>query len=156
MTRSSPGAARTSIPSIEPQALSAAPPSARRRRRSKAERRRIVEETLVPGASVARVARAHDVNANQVFYWRHLYKKGLLGDANASTSALIPVRIADLVDAGEQKFPASVPLPPKLTPASSRRGPRGIIHVETARARLRLEGSADPATLRTLLECLLA
>lgn len=156
MTRSSPGAARTSIPSIEPQALSTAPPSAGRRRRSKAERRRIVEETLVPGASVARVARAHDVNANQVFYWRHLYKKGLLGGADASTSALIPVRIADLVDAGEQKFPASVSPLPKLTPASSRRGPRGIIHVETTRARLRLEGSADPATLRTLLECLLA
>ena len=39
---------------------------AKRRRRSVQERRRIVEETLAPGASVARVARAHGVNANQV------------------------------------------------------------------------------------------
>ncbi len=31
-----------------------------------AEKRRIVEETLQPGASVAQVARAHGVNANQV------------------------------------------------------------------------------------------
>jgi transposase-like protein len=34
-----------------------------RRYRSKQERRQIVEETLKPGASVALVARAHDVNA---------------------------------------------------------------------------------------------
>jgi len=34
-----------------------------RQRRSIAEKRRIVEETLVEGASVARVARAHGINA---------------------------------------------------------------------------------------------
>ena len=42
----------------------------KRRRRSLEEKRRIVEETLEPGASVARVARQYAVNANQVFYWR--------------------------------------------------------------------------------------
>ncbi len=41
-----------------------------RRWRSVAEKRRIVELTLVPGASVALVARTHGVNANQVFKWR--------------------------------------------------------------------------------------
>jgi transposase-like protein len=44
-----------------------------RQRRSIAEKRRIVEETLMAGASVARVARRHGVNANQVFGWRRLY-----------------------------------------------------------------------------------
>ena len=44
-----------------------------RQRRSIADKRRIVEETLVEGASVARVARAHGLNANQVFGWRRLY-----------------------------------------------------------------------------------
>ena len=43
------------------------PPRTKRRYRSVEERRRIVEETLVPGTSVAIVARAHGVNANQVF-----------------------------------------------------------------------------------------
>jgi ABC-type antimicrobial peptide transport system permease subunit len=38
-----------------------------RRRRSADERRRVVEETLEAGASVARVALKHGVNANQVF-----------------------------------------------------------------------------------------
>ena len=40
----------------------------------------MVEETLAPGASVARVARAHGVNANQVFGWRKLYLAGKLGE----------------------------------------------------------------------------
>jgi len=43
------------------------------------EKRRIVEETLESGASVARVARRHAVNANQVFYWRKKYREGRLG-----------------------------------------------------------------------------
>ena len=50
-----------------------------RQRRSIAEKRRIVEETLAEGASVARIARAHGVNANQVFGWRRLYLSGRLG-----------------------------------------------------------------------------
>jgi Transposase len=33
----------------------------------------MVEEALQPGVSVARVARAHGVNANQLFGWRRLY-----------------------------------------------------------------------------------
>jgi hypothetical protein len=41
-----------------------------RRRRSVEEKRRIVQETLETGASVARVARRHAVDSNQVFYWR--------------------------------------------------------------------------------------
>ena len=44
-----------------------------RQRWSITEKRRIVEETLVEGASEARIARAHGVNANQVFGWRRLY-----------------------------------------------------------------------------------
>ncbi len=55
-----------------------------------AEKRRIVEETLQPGASVAKVARAHGVNANQVFAWRRQYRQGLLGE-NGETANLLPV-----------------------------------------------------------------
>ena len=36
-------------------------------RTSEEEKRRIVELTLLPGASIARVARENGVNANQVF-----------------------------------------------------------------------------------------
>jgi transposase len=42
------------------------------RYRTQAERRQIVEETLSGGASVATVARAHGVNANQLLHWHKL------------------------------------------------------------------------------------
>jgi transposase len=52
--------------------------SGRRRYRTTEEKRRIVEQTLSSGLSVASVAREHGVNANQVFYWRKLYRGGQL------------------------------------------------------------------------------
>ena len=61
-----------------------------RRRRTEDEKRRIVEETLQPGASVAIVARRHELNANVVFSWRRLFQKGLLGSESVS---LVPVRV---------------------------------------------------------------
>jgi transposase len=62
-----------------------------RRWRSVAEKRRIVELTLVPGASVALVARAHGVNANQVFKWRREFERGELSEPGFSIGALLPV-----------------------------------------------------------------
>ena len=48
----------------------------RRRHRAwpEALKREIVAASLVPGASVSRVARRYDVNANQVFAWRRRYR----------------------------------------------------------------------------------
>jgi len=63
-----------------------------RRRRSEAEKRKIVEEALQPGASVALVARRHDLNANVLFIWRRKYLKGQLGESNRPTG-LIPVKM---------------------------------------------------------------
>lgn len=57
---------------------------AKRRYLALEEERRIVEETLVDGASVARIARAHGLNANLVFNWRRLHQKGLLTDRLAA------------------------------------------------------------------------
>jgi transposase-like protein len=65
----------------------------KKRRRSVEERGKIVEETLQPAASVSRVARRHDVNANQVFYWRKLYREGRLGSIGATK--LLPVKVAE-------------------------------------------------------------
>ena len=68
----------------------------KRRHRSKEERRRIVEESLVPGASVAVIARTHGVNANQVFHWRKLYRRGpdnwvfFGSDTGGRTAVLVP------------------------------------------------------------------
>jgi transposase-like protein len=67
-----------------------------RRRRSVAERRRIAKETLEPGASVARVAQRHTVNANQAFNWRRLYRKGLPVEKNAGGMSLLPVTLSNV------------------------------------------------------------
>ena len=63
-----------------------------RRRRSEAEKRKIVEEALQPGASVALVARRHDLNANVLFIWRRKYLKGQLGESDRAPG-LIPVKM---------------------------------------------------------------
>jgi transposase len=106
-----------------------------RRHRSKQERRRIAEESLQPGTSVEILARRHGVNANQVFHWRKLLREGRLDETPPSTE-LVPVRIAD--EAGEQIRPA--------------RCYGGTIQIELRRARVRIEGSADPESLRLILE----
>ena len=49
---------------------------------------------MKPGASVSRVARDHDVNTNQVFKWRRLHERGLLG-AGRKAVPMLPVRIED-------------------------------------------------------------
>ena len=121
----------------------------RRRRRSILERRRIVEETFAAGASVARVARAHGVNANQVFSWRRLYQRGLLGGESTGTAALVPVTISD-APPGAQLVPEP-PAPPPATAVV----PPGTIQLQLPKGRLRIEGAADPASLRLVLECLL-
>jgi transposase len=75
-----------------------------RRYRTAAEKRQIVEETLVRGASVAVVARRHEVNANLVFGWRKLYHKGLLGaEPKVPVTPLLPVQITEGVPARRGK-----------------------------------------------------
>ena len=116
-----------------------------RRRRSVAEKRGIVEETLEPGASVARVAQRHAVNANQVFHWRRLYRKGLLAEKNAGSMSLLPVTISDV----------RVSQAAQATCERPGNAPYGTIDVELVKGHLRVTGGVDAEALRTVLEQLL-
>ena len=100
--------------------------------------------TLAPGASVARVARAHGVNANQVFGWRRLYLAGRLGELKPGMK-LLPVRVSEGKSAPVEVEPAL----PEPAPSQS-----GTIHIEFRQAQVRIEGNADPTLVRVLLECL--
>jgi transposase len=123
-------------------------PEAKRRRRSVAERRRVVEQTLAPGASVARVARAHGVNANQVFHWRRLYQRGLLGGKVQPAAGLLPVKVSESAETTAMVARCcgdTTAIPPKAA---------NSIQIELARGRIRIEGSADVEVLRVVLECL--
>jgi transposase len=110
----------------------------KRRRRSVEEKRRIVEETLEAGASVARVARRHAINANQVFYWRKKYREGRLG--KNQPSKLLPVTLCDPKSgrAGCASSPFAV----------------GTMEIKLAKGTLRVAGNVDVVVLRTAIECL--
>jgi transposase len=62
-----------------------------RRWRTVSEKRRIAELTFERCASVLLVARAHGVNANQVFKWRRALKRGELNEPVAASMSLLPV-----------------------------------------------------------------
>ena len=67
----------------------------RRRNRSwpEALKREIVAASFAPGSSVSMVARHYDVNANQVFSWRRLYRDDPRAPAVPSVPQLIPVMV---------------------------------------------------------------
>jgi transposase len=100
-----------------------------------------VEETLLPGASVSRVARRHDVNANQVFYWRKRYREGQLG--SSADTQLIRVKVANDRSAEAVKEDDFLPQ-------------SGTLEVKLSKGTLRIFGTVDVMALRAVIECLVA
>jgi transposase len=134
-------------------------PTVKRQRRSVEFKRRIVEESLAEGASVARVARAHGVNANQVFTWRRLYRQGQLGTGSSDTPKLLVVRVAEtpLVPepaSGNNVESRSRNTEARRTSSVAAAERAGTIQIELPKGRLRLTGVVDTETLRVVLEAL--
>ena len=117
-----------------------------RRWRTVSEKRRIAEQTLEPGASVALVARAHGLNANQVFKWRRALKRGELSEPAAASTALLPVTLSAPSESANGTGEVGVESQPT---------PGGAIHIEfPGRAMISVESGADPILLRSILESL--
>lgn len=111
----------------------------RRRFYTQEQKRQIVAQTLVAGASVARIARQHGINANVVFTWR----KQLRQMAPAAAT-LLPVQVAQAPVA-----------PPKRRRTRKPITDVGFIEIELAGGhRLRVHGTADARTLRGVIEAL--
>ena len=84
--------------------------------------------SLEPGVSVARIAREHGVNANQVFSWRSLYQQGRLGvPALMRDDGLLPVVLAH-----------TAPAPGNATINVGR-----TIMLELGQVQVRIEGQPD-------------
>jgi transposase len=113
----------------------------RYRRRTVEEKCQIVKETLVPGRSVAEVARAHDVNANQVFDWRKQYLEGRL-EPKREDGIMLPVVLSE----PDEKQTASA--------SSESHTSAGILRVLFVRSEVRIEGRVDPDALRVVMQCL--
>ena len=121
----------------------------KRQPRSIAEKRRIVELAMQPGASVARVAREHGVNANMVHYWRNLYRQGRLGEKRADSIRLLPVSVSESAATAGVESVTKLSATPALMAATA-----GSIYIEFAKIHLRIESGADAALLRVVLESL--
>lgn len=112
---------------------------AKRRRYDAALKRKLVEQTLVPGASVARIAREHGINANQVFKWR---RQQLLEDRRAAgcvvetPASLVPVNVI----AENASLPAATS--------------DGVIEITRGDVQVRVRGVVDRAALDCVLSSL--
>ena len=120
-----------------------------RRQHTLEEKRRIVEETHVKGASVSSVARRHEVNANQVFAWRQLYRRGLLDSKAAPEKAeMLPVRVST---------PTVLPIKPVKPVDKATRPERTskLIEIRLANGHsVVLRGRVDAKTLARVLDVL--
>ena len=67
----------------------------RRRRWSEAQKRQIVAETHEPGVSVPMVAQRYNLNANQIFGWRRLFREA---ERTAGTGRYVPVVVRAVPD----------------------------------------------------------
>jgi transposase len=113
----------------------------RRHNRSwpEALKREIVAASFAPGSSVSVVARRYDVNANQVFGWRKLYRDDVLAPANPTGPALVPVTVT--AAQGGDALPASRAV--------------DTIEIELAgRYRIRVGSGVDGKALRRVLDLL--
>ncbi len=100
-------------------------------------KRALVALSLEPGASVARIAREHGVNANQVFSWRRLYQQGRLGvPTSLRDDGLLPVVLA----------------PTAPAPSNTSTDADGIIVLELGEVRVRIEGQPNAAILAQVLD----
>jgi transposase len=114
-----------------------------RRRFTPEFKRHLVELTLHPGASVAGIALAHQLNANQLFKWRREYLQQREVLPTAPPPVLLPVEIV------AERIPIAAEPAPEPMPA-----PVGTIDIEIGGARVRVSGGVDPAVLRMVLASL--
>ena len=151
-----------------------------RRAWSDEEKRRIVAEAVLPGASVADIARRHGVNANLVFNWRKLARAALSAaepnalavssQANASLAAaehceFIPIGVIGQSE-DDEPAPGAIPSSTVVGGTSSRREtlPRpdmderpGVIEIDLADGvRLRVDAFVNERALRRVLAVLKA
>ncbi|CAE6855104.1 hypothetical protein R69746_07541 [Paraburkholderia aspalathi] len=113
-------------------------------------KRRLVEQSFEPGASVALIARANEVNANLLFKWRRQYLKGAYGTPSLpnpticgpawESAPLLPVSIvADTA--------GSTP----VTVGDAGAVVENVCEVVFRKACLRIRGEVSPQTLRLLI-----
>ena len=121
-------------------------PSGYRRRYTVDFKRQVVQESMASGASIASVAMAHGLNANQLHNWRWQFRLGDFGPITEGP-VLLPVQI-EAVSAQAQPEPA------KIVDGQDLGVSLGHIELIFPGARVVVHGAADLPTLRCLVQAL--
>jgi transposase-like protein len=105
---------------------------------------------MVPGASVAGVARRHEVNANQVFVWRRQYHMGQLQPSGSEVSTE-----GTLAEAGDLSGKVKRVVQRRLPSATAAEPESDFVELELAGGDLvRIHGKAATQFLERLIESL--
>src|SRR5690606_27482999 len=121
-------------------------PSSYRRRYTVDFKRQVVQESMASGASIAGVAMAHGLNANQLHNWRWQYRRGDFGPITEGP-VLLPVQI-------KAASAQAQPQPAKIIDGQDRGVSSGHIELIFPRARVVVHGAAGLPTLRCLVQAL--
>jgi transposase len=119
-----------------------------RRRYSAEFKRTLVEESLRPGASTAKLALQHRLNANILHTWRWQYRNGALGPITSASPSLIPVNVKPVTGNIEQSSDDGS----EARPAFAQREP--ILDIRCGQLQLRFIGDVNPDVLRQVLASL--
>ena len=114
-------------------------------RHPEAFKRSVVEQSYQPNMSVARLARVHGINANQIFAWRKLFRDADLPGGADNEVALIPVTLSE----------ARITMPGTAQSGLSRDSSPNTIELDVGKARLTIRGTPDAAVLQAVLTHLL-
>jgi transposase len=121
-----------------------------RRKHSEALKRELVERSLRSGASVSALAQEHGINANLLFNWRRLHLQAQSLDRVVAAPAPMPTLLPVTVQPDVQSPTAQ----PQHPPSAPTRAPTGTIEIEIGNARVRLRGTVDDASVRSVLRAL--
>lgn len=113
-------------------------------------KRALVEQSLLPGVSVSRLAREHGVNANQIFNWRKIYQAGGLEPVQGATLLPIQVHEAQGPAHGSPVRQAQKESSVRPSPCADSR-----IVVEHQGRCMCIEGQPDPQVLAQVLAAVL-
>ena len=120
----------------------------RRRREHSAEfKRDLVARSLESGVSVAAIAMDNGINANLLFGWRRRYLESLAQAEPTRLRSPAAVLLPVSIEAGPREVHCAPPAPPA-------RSGSGTIEIEIGNARVRLRGTVDDASLRSVLRTL--
>ena len=130
---------------------SPSPKLATRRTHDAAFKRRLVELTLAPRASVARIALDHRLNANILFRWRREHLRDLA--QSVAMPAMLPVTMIESEDQAQKSTPQTLSLMSErkacAVPLSA-----GSLEIALPLGRVTLKGGIDREVLRLVIELL--